>query len=329
MTSQPISQLPVFAIVGSDITLRNDALKSVLAAISADDPTADVSRVDGGAAASEFDPVSVLDDLRMPSLFGARRVVIVDSAEELISKFRQPLEKYCSDPATSGVLILLCRSLPANQKIYKAISKVGKVIPCELPKRNQLGGWLSQRAREKFGKKIDRQAAAQLCDQIGDTPGLLDAELAKLASYVGDRDQIQVADVEALCGQVRERKVFAVYDAMSNGDTRSAFREWEHMISHSKVVPEVVIGGLAVGPRRLLDAHCESARGGNLLGHARSCFTSVDRLQQRLARLDVRLLMNQQRDLLRADLACKTGRSTAERSVEKFIVKHSTGMPGR
>ena len=48
-----------------------------------------------------------------------------------------------------------------------------------------------------------------------------------------------------------------------------------------------------------------------------------------------RRLLDQQRDLLTADLAVKTGLSTLELAIERFIVKHGSDMqaprvrPGR
>ena len=64
-------------------------------------------------------------------------------------------------------------------------------------------------------------------------------------------------------------------------------------------------------------------RGTNIGELARRLFTDPGIVENRLKRVTTERLEEQQRDLLAADVAVKTGLSTLESAVEKFIVKHS------
>ena len=260
---------------------------------------------------------------RLPCL-GEHRVVVVDDADGFITANRQALERYCSNPADTGSLILLCNTLPKNTKLHKIIATAGKVVMCTVPKGREVIPWIVQRASTKHGKRCSSEAARMLRDHLGDAPGLLDAELGKLASYVGERATIAPADVDALTGHHREEKVFAVIDAMSIGDTSVALRQWEQVLATDRAAPGRAIAGLAWAVRRLLEARRDWDRGVNVQSLARKMYTDPATLQRRLERLDVDALERQQKDLLTADLAIKTGASTIDAAVEKFIVTHST-----
>jgi len=86
---------PVYAVVGSDATLRRDALGEIIKGLSAHEGQIEPTLIDGNDAELS----GVLDDLRTPSLLGDRRVVIVDDADAFISSHRQVLERYCGDPS--------------------------------------------------------------------------------------------------------------------------------------------------------------------------------------------------------------------------------------
>jgi len=319
---------PVYAVIGQDRFLRSEALARILRTVAPHMDALGPTRLDGESASL----ADLLDDVRTPSLLGGRRIVIVDDADDCISANREKLEKYCADPATGGCLILLCDSMPKNTRIRKIISGSGEVIECEPLRGRAVVTWIVRRAKEVHGKKMNDAAAQTLKEFIGDTLGGLDAELAKLAAYVGDRPEITAKDIDAATGEHREEKVFAVLDAIAVGDTVSALQAWEQVWATDRAAPGRAIGGLASSVRQLLAARRQWDRGANVTSIANSVFgfkfTRPEVLRDRLEKNSVDQLREQQRDLLDADIARKTGLSTVEVAVERFIVKHSTRVAG-
>ena len=320
MTTSPSPIHPIYAIVSPSRFLRSDALDHLLGAMGdAGGPVAP-ARFEGPSAVL----ANVLDEVRTPSLLGERRVVVVDDADPFITAHRTKLESYASTPSDCGSLIFLCNSLPKTTRLSKIIQKVGRVIAVEAPKGRAVVRWTVERARTSYGKRLSMPAAQALFDHLGDSVGVLDAELSKLAVYVGDRGDITPADIDALTGHHREEKVFGVTDAIASGDAAGALRQWEQVLATDRAAPARAVAGLAWGIRRLLEARRDWENGANLQELSRRLYTDPSVLKRRLERVTVEGLERQQRDLLEADLAVKTGASTVGSAVEKFILTHST-----
>ena len=93
----------------------------------------------------------VLDEVRCFAMFGGQKVVVVQNADAFITKYREQLENYVAKPSDSATLVFRLSSLPANQRIYKAISKTGVIEKCDPPK--DLARWIIDRG--KLGASID------------------------------------------------------------------------------------------------------------------------------------------------------------------------------
>jgi DNA polymerase III delta subunit len=103
-------------------------------------------------------------------------------------------------------------------------------------------------------------------------------------------------------------------------------KHWEHVLATDRAAPGRAISGLAYSMRQLVEAKRELESTGNVFRLAKRMFLEPEVLERRLQRLTMKRLMEQQRDLLAADLAVKTGLSTFESAIERFIVKHSSSV---
>ncbi len=117
----------VYALVGSDALLQQQALQRIVAELPPD-----AQRIDADGETADL--ADVLDELRSFALFGSAKVVAVRNADEFVSRFREQLEDYVARPSESATLVLRFSSLPSNQRIYKAIAKTGQIVPCQAPK---------------------------------------------------------------------------------------------------------------------------------------------------------------------------------------------------
>jgi DNA polymerase-3 subunit delta len=311
---------PVYAVVGNDRFLRSEAVGRLLRSLEGEADEMGPTTFDGERA----ELADVLDEVRTMSLLGGRRLVVVDEADDFVSKYREKLENYVAAPADGGVLVLVCSSMPKTTRLHKAIAAGGEVVVCEAPKRGEVAGWIVQRSKSVYGKVIDPAVAARLRDHIGDVLGALDAELGKLASYVGPRPAIVAADIDALVGYHREETVFAVVDAMAIGDARTAMGLWDQVLATDRAAPGRAIAGLAYGVRKSLAARREMDGGASIGMIAKILFTSPDIARERMDRVSTRMLEDQLSDLCEADAAIKSGAATLERAIEEFIVTHAS-----
>ncbi|MEE9297318.1 MAG: DNA polymerase III subunit delta [Phycisphaerae bacterium] len=316
---------PFCVVYGQNTFLRRRALDRIMAReLGGGDPSLNLQRVDGRQA----EVSDVLDDVRTFSLMGGRRVVVVDEADALVTRSRATLERYAASPSDTGCLILVCNNFDGRTRLHKAVASVGEIVQCKPAKGQALRSWLVAHARDEYGKRMSPQAAYRLHDQVGDSHERLDGELAKLSLYVGDREEIMPQDVEAVVGCYREQTVFAVMDAISEGDAGKALNEWHRVLATDPAASGRAIGGLAWGARRLLDARRRLDAGESPHSLARAFWTDPDVFLRRMQGSTAGQRQDQLLELLAADLGSKTGATTFNVAVEKFIVKHSLRATG-
>jgi DNA polymerase-3 subunit delta len=212
---------PVYALVGSDSFLQLQKLTEILRQLPADPQRVDA---DGERA----DLATVLDELRSFAMFGGGKVVIVRNADDFISRFREQLEDYVASPSDSATLILRLESLPSNQRIYKAIAKVGSIENCDPPK--DLARWVVQHAEAAHDVTISPEAVRLLVDYVGQDLGRLDTELAKLAIQC-DAGKIGPEDVSCGVAFQRERQMWDMTNELACGRISEALHKWRQLVA--------------------------------------------------------------------------------------------------
>jgi DNA polymerase-3 subunit delta len=214
---------PVYALVGDDSFLILQKLAEIARLLPKD-----AARIEFDGERAEL--AEVLDELRSFAMFGGGKLVVVRDGDEFITRFREQLEDYVAEPSNSATLVLRVTTLPKNQRIYKAIEKVGQVLVCEPPKDRELPGWIQRQANQVHGINLAAQAAAMLADLIGADLGRLDNELAKLAISCDDKKLIGVEDIGGCVAFQREQEMWHMTDALSAGDVAEALRRWRHLV---------------------------------------------------------------------------------------------------
>src|SRR3954452_12899214 len=106
---------PVYAVIGEDSFLKLEKLGELMRQLPEGAQRLDV---DGERA----ELADVLDELRSFAMFGGAKIVVMRSADEFITRFREQLENYLAAPSNSSTLVLRVTSLPKGQRVYKAIA---------------------------------------------------------------------------------------------------------------------------------------------------------------------------------------------------------------
>ena len=213
---------PVYALIGSDSFLQLQKLSEILRKMPQD-----VQRVDVEGERAEL--ADVLDELRSFAMFGDAKLVVVRDADAFISRFREQVEEYLASPSDSGTLVLRLASLPKNQRIYKAIDKLGGVEPCDPPK--DLARWVADQARSAHRITLTPDAARMIVDLVGEDLGRIDNELAKLAiDSDGTKGPVEAEKVAASIAFQREQEMWDMTNEVAAGDVASALRRWRQLI---------------------------------------------------------------------------------------------------
>ncbi len=235
---QPVP--PVVAISGEDAYLRREALDEACrrALGGGEDDDLSVGRFSGDSASLS----DVLDEVRTLPFLAKTRIAVIDNADPFVSAHRKELEAYAEKPSSSGVLILMVKSWPANTRLAKLVDKVGLAIDAKSPSERELPAWLVEMARQQ-DKKLESDAARLLLELVGPEVGLLASEVEKLATYVGDRKTIKSEDVTRMVGAGRLETIWRVIDAATTGRGGEALEDIDRLLGSGEP-PFKLLGAL-------------------------------------------------------------------------------------
>jgi DNA polymerase III subunit delta len=156
------------------------------------------------------------------------------------------------------ILILLVEGSPGAKKIVKSIAEYGLVLNLSVRQGKKgeqtvtLKAYLRSRLSQE-GKSILPQAEALLLERIEPEVFLLEMEIQKLFSYLGDRKQILPKDIIELVGSNREEPLYELTTVLGERNFEEGLRKlkqlWEQGYN-----PLQILAGITNTIRRLLVA---------------------------------------------------------------------------
>ncbi|MFN4258672.1 MAG: DNA polymerase III subunit delta [Gemmataceae bacterium] len=250
---------PIYVTHGDEDFLKRQALR-LIQAIVLPGPDNDFGLTVHAGDAATFPQVR--EDLDMLPFLSPRRLVVVENADPFVTKYRAALEKYVDQPAKTGVLVLDVKTWPSTTRLAKMIDNAGTIV-CKTPPVSQLPQWCRRWATAQHGKQLDPNAAQLLVDQVGPIMGQLDQELAKLASYVGNSNRIDMNDVDQLVSRSRTADTFRIFDAIGAGQTGAALAILDRLLDQGNE-PIAILGAFSWQLRRLAQAARLATQGRSL-----------------------------------------------------------------
>lgn len=326
--TKPSEIPPICVVFGDDDFLRRQVIIGVRdAVLGEEDAEISLTRFEGRGAKLP----DVLGELETVAMFGTgRRLVIVEQADEFVTRYRAELEGYTSKPLMAGVLLLELKSFPANTRLYKAVAAKGKAIDASVPKGGELVRWLTAWARRNHAAELTAPAAETLIELTGPELGILDQEVAKVALSTGADGRITPELVKRNVGTWRAKTAWQMLDAALDGKVPEALRQLELLLGAGEQ-PIGVLGQISYSLRQMAAATRlivqREATGrrtpvAEALHEAGVRSFVVRKVEPRLRRLGRRRAEQLYRWLLEADLDLKGASSAPPRLVlERLIVR--------
>jgi len=242
---------PVCAVFGDEPFLRRQAIVCLRAAVlGGGDGDFSLSTVEGRGATFR-DVHEVLSTVAM--FGGGQRLVVVEEADDFVTRYRPQLEDYVGRPSRSGVLVLDLASLPSNTRLYKSIAAAGLLIDGGTPAPARLCKWLAGWAKQRHHVQLSQAAAEMLVELVGPELGLLDQELARLALLVGDDQKIAPELVSRSVGGWRAKTTWEMLDAALDGNVREAMLQVDRLLAAGEQ-PLGLLGQISTSLRRFAAA---------------------------------------------------------------------------
>lgn len=150
------------------------------------------------------------------------------------------LLEYLTNPPPTTVLVLLAgEGVDRRRKLFRQLSTQHLAVECQVLKEQELVVWVRDRA-EELGKRFELQAARELAQRLPPNLTLIDTELAKLVTYVGDAPAILRADVEAVVPGMPENNIFELLGCISRRERDRALGLLERMLRDGEPAPRLI-----------------------------------------------------------------------------------------
>ncbi|BBI17142.1 DNA polymerase III subunit delta [Neochlamydia sp. S13] len=175
----------------------------------------------------KVDISKVMAELHSLGSFVSKRVVVIHHAESLLKAATEKLLAYYENPNKNVYLVLTATSLNASTNFYKKSERVGIILEIaeEKPweKEKSLKEWIDQTINH-YGKQINPSASQALLKQMGTEQAIISQEIEKLVCYVGEKRQISLEDVDAVCIPVNTETIWQLGEALFRRDASTALR---------------------------------------------------------------------------------------------------------
>jgi len=213
--------LPAYLIIGTDRPKVRRAVARLRQRV-VDEAGSDLNVV---LLDAEHDQVEVLlQAAESPGLTFGTRLLLVVNGHKWKVKARQQVVAYLQDPMPDTCVAIEAETLAASDALFKAVKKLGGVLPYDLPKKYAMAGWVTKQAKT-HRLHISAAVAKHLLHRCGNDPRhaeRLDREIEKLASYCRGGEATE-SDVDAVCTPDDDEVIFSLMDAVGHRQRARSF----------------------------------------------------------------------------------------------------------
>ncbi len=231
------SRPAVFLFAGNDSYAKEQAIKKLSASLL-NSSSLELDYKVFNAVDSEVR--DILDYVSTLPFLASKRLVVIKHFDKFSKEDSARLVRIIKNPVKSTCLVLdaeddsVIREYPGISR-YIIVSKFGELTDSQFQTRVK-----EILSSVNVDKKISHDAAMALKELYGSDMGSISQELQKLASFVGDRGQIETNDVEAITGNNLNASVFDLTDALEINDIAKALSIISELILSGKKHYEIV-----------------------------------------------------------------------------------------
>jgi DNA polymerase-3 subunit delta len=168
-------------------------------------------------------------------MFSQYRFVLVKEADRIDEEKMDVLLKYIQNPSPTTCLVLRAQTLGPWKGYRVEVEKVGKVIEYPRLKGRALVSWVRKKMTEK-GKTISEDAADYLIEVVGDQLQSLENTLEKAFLTVGEKQTIELSDLEGVISEVKVSTIFDLTEAIGHQNLEKALGILEKAIGSKTIL---------------------------------------------------------------------------------------------
>ena len=309
----------VYLLYGDEDYLKLQYKNKLLRALVTEGDTMNFSRFEG----KEAQVPALIDLAETMPFFAEHRVILVEDSGFFKNAAPQ-LAEYLPDMPETTCMIFIEKEVDKRSKTYKSLKDIGRMVEFKTPDEKMLTRWVLT-VLQKNGKKLTQPTMQLFLEKAGNSMGNIDRELEKLICYVGDREIIQMDDVEEICTGQTENRIFDMIHMMAEKRQKEALELYYDLLA-LKEPPMRILFLLVRQFNILLQVKTMVAAGmeqNQIADRAGLRSFTIRRYRSEAGHFSVQKLKEALRDCARAEKDVKTGRLDDRLSVELILVKYS------
>ncbi len=309
----------VYLLFGDEEYLKKQYKEKLKKALLAGDDTMNFTRFEG----KEAQIPRLIDLAETLPFFAEHRVILVEESGFFKNASPQ-LAEYIPEMPESACMIFVEKEVDKRGKLYKAVKDQGRAVEFKTPDEKTLMRWILG-ILQRDGKKITQPTMQLFLNKTGSSMDNIEKELEKLICYVGAREVVHSEDVEAICTEQTENKIFDMINMVAEKRQREALDLYYDLLALKE--PPMRILFLIVRQFNILlqvKSMVERNMDNNeIASRAGLRGFTIRHYRSQASRFTVRQLLQALADCAQAEEDVKTGRLDDRMSVELLLVKYS------
>ena len=222
--------LPVYYFFGEDSFSLNIGLKAVERAV---DPFIS-SDFDKETFYGENRTLSEVLDFASAFPFGSEKKLIIFKEFEKV-KDKKNLSSYLKSPPEFTVMVLIHNSSITGFKSEPFPSLIEKnyLFSAKELKGDHLLNWIINYC-EEAGKYLSKENAGVLVDIVGEDRNLIESQLEKIFTFIGEKKEISINDITSLSTELKEYNIFDLQNAVGKKDKALAVKTAYKLLEQGK-----------------------------------------------------------------------------------------------
>lgn len=215
----------VYLFYGEEEYLKKQYRNRLIQTLNPDDDTMNYSRFEGKG----IDVREIISLGETIPFFADRRVILMENTGFFKGQCPEMAE-YIGRLPEYLVLLFVENDVDKRSKMYKAVSKSGKVVEFAQQKEDTLMRWILGILKRE-GKQITRNDMELFLSKTGSDMSNIEKELEKLICYTMGRDVITTEDIENICTNRVTNQIFAMVQAVSEQNQKKALELYYDLLA--------------------------------------------------------------------------------------------------
>lgn len=195
----------------------------IISALHMEDDEMNCSRYEGDSISLS----EITDVGQTLPFFAQKRLILIENSG--FFKSANELADILPDFPETTYVVFVEKEVDKRNRLYKFIQKNGCITEAKEENQQRLVTWVAGYCKNA-GKNISQNTVLALLQKVGLSMEVLANEMEKLIAYVGERDTIEISDIDTVCTAQLTGKIFEMVDAVAERNTKKALSLYHDLL---------------------------------------------------------------------------------------------------